>query len=119
MASEKEVKYLEKHVFAGLTNLNTGFDSPTILYFSESDFEKVIDRVESLGLGIYGIEPWQNGEYFGVVIVEDSGMDPTNPKWYRAAFKQFRDMNEDLQYSATYFIPDSILKAESPNPHSV
>jgi hypothetical protein len=111
MATEKEEKYLEKYVFAGLTNINTGFDIPEIRYFSESDFEKILDRVESLGLGIYGIEPWQNGEYFGVVIFEDSGMDPTNPKWYRAAFKQFIDMKEDLQYSASYFIPDSILKA--------
>ena len=65
------------------------------------------------GLGINGIEPWQNGDYFGVVVYEDSGLDPTNPKWYRDAFKYFKDMKEDLQYSATYFIPDKILKADS------
>lgn len=113
MASEKEKNYLDKHVFAGLKNLNTGFDSPTISYFSESDFEKVLDRVENLGLGIHGIEPWQNGEYFSVLVCEDSGMDSLNPKWYWDAFKHFKDMNEDLQYSATYFIPDKLLKADT------
>ena len=113
MASEIKKKYLDEHVFAGLQNLNTGFDSPTISYFSESDFEKVLDRVENLGLGIHGIEPWQNGEYFGVLVYEDSGMDPTNPKWYRDAFKHFKEMQKNLQYAASYFIPAKLLKADT------
>lgn len=109
MSSDKELKYLDKNIFVGLKNLNTGFDSPTIAYFSEADFEKVLDRVEKHGLGIHGIEPWQNGQFFGVVVHEESGMDPTNPKWYRDAFKYFKDMEEDLQYSATYVIPNKNL----------
>ena len=113
MTSENKNNYLDKHVFVGLKNLNSGFDSPTISYFSESDFEIVLDRVERLGLGIQGIEPWLNGDYFGVVVCEDSGLAPTNPKWYRDAFKHFKDMKEDLQYSATYFIPDKLLNADT------
>lgn len=113
MTSDKEYKYLDKNIFSGLTNLNDGFDVPTIKYFSTSDFEKVLDRVQNFGLGIYGIETWQNGEYFGVVVNEGSGYDPTNPKWYRDAFKHFKDMNEEFQYSASYFIPDKLLKADT------
>lgn len=40
MTDQREMKncYLEKHVYYGLTNLNTGYDVPSIWYFSEEDF---------------------------------------------------------------------------------
>ncbi len=73
--------YLDKYIFAGLTNLNDGFDAGSIKYFSQNDFEIVIDRVEANGLGIYGIESWKSGEYFGVEIYdEDSEMG----EWWEA-----------------------------------
>lgn len=31
---QKELRYLDENVFDGLTNLNDGFDSPKIKYFS-------------------------------------------------------------------------------------
>jgi hypothetical protein len=52
---KKDDTYCDKHVFYGLKNLNDGFDNQTIRYFSEKDFEIVLERVKSLGLGIYGI----------------------------------------------------------------
>lgn len=116
MTSDRQKKYkeyLDRHIFVGLKNINTGFDAPGIFYFSESDFEKVLDRVQKFGLGITGIEPWQGGQFFAVITYEDSGMEKTNPNWYRDAFKYFKDLNEDLQYAASYFIPDNILNADT------
>jgi len=60
--SEEEIRinekaFLDKNIFQGLNNLNNGFDSQLIKYFSELEFEIVLKRVEKLGLGIYGIEP--------------------------------------------------------------
>ncbi len=110
MASDLERKYLDKHIFVGLKNLNTGFDSPTIIYFSETDFQIVLERVKQNGLGIYGIEPWKNGEFFDVTVCEDFGKDPNDSNWYLQAFQDFKDTGESLQYAATYSIPDKLLK---------
>jgi hypothetical protein len=93
-------------VFYGMTNLNKGFDAEGIKYFSESDFEIVLNRVKELGLGIKGIEPWKNQEYYGVEVFEDNAKDPTDSNWYFESFKRFKSKRE---YSATYFIPDKLL----------
>ena len=55
--------FLNKYVFHGLKNRNDGYDVPSIYYFSEEDFAIVLDRVQKLGLGIYGIEPWLKGSF--------------------------------------------------------
>ena len=47
-----KLDYLIGHVFVGLENLNDGFDSESIYYFSENDFEIVLDRVEKLGIEV-------------------------------------------------------------------
>ena len=103
-------EYLDKNVFYGLTNLNNGFDAEGIKYFSEKDFEIVLDRVKTLGLGIKGIEPWKDGDYYGVEVYEDNTKDPTDSNWYLESFKRFRKTKDTLQYSATYFIPDKLLR---------
>ena len=107
--------YLDKFVFAGLTNLNNGFDTPTIKYFSESDFEIVLDRVRQLDLGIYGIEPWKNGQYYCAVVYESVTNDPKDPNWYIKAFEDFKKDGEDLQYAASYHVPDEILDGKTRN----
>jgi len=58
--------FLDKHLFHGLTDLNSGFDAGGIRYFSAADFEVVLHRCKDLRVGVYGIEPWEGGEYFGV-----------------------------------------------------
>jgi len=40
----KKDAYCDKHLFYGLTNLNDGFDIISIKYFSEKDFEVVLER---------------------------------------------------------------------------
>ncbi|WP_298537647.1 hypothetical protein [uncultured Algibacter sp.] len=106
----KELEYLKANVFKGLENLNDGFDSESIYYFSESDFEIVLDRVEKNGLGIYGIEPWIDGDFYGVLIVEDFDTIATDPKWYRKAFTEFKASGKELLYAASYEVPKKLLK---------
>lgn len=105
----KELHYLKTHVFNGLKNLNDGFDSESIYYFPESDFEIVLDRVEKKGIGIYGIEPWIDGDFYGVLVVEDFNTLATDPKWYRKAFTEFKKSGKKLMYSASYEIPKKLL----------
>jgi hypothetical protein len=63
--------FLDKFIFYGLENLNDGFDTLTIKYFSESDFKIVLTRIEKMKITIHGIEPWQNGTYYDVMCSED------------------------------------------------
>lgn len=105
----KELEYLKANVFNGLENLNDGFDSKSIYYFSESDFEIVLNRVEKNGIGIFGIEPWLDGEYYGVMVVEDFETLATDPNWYRKAFSEFKKSGKELMYSASYEVPKKLL----------
>lgn len=102
-------EYLEEHIFCGLTNLNTGFDVQTIKYFSKADFEMVLDRCEAAGIGIYGIEPWIDGEFYDVWTCEEFSSDPADPEWYRMAFDDFATRGVDLQYAASYYVPARLL----------
>lgn len=106
---EKEQDYLDKYIFKGLVDLNDGFDATSIRYFSASDFETVLCRIKELGLGIYGIEPWKQGEFFGVETYEDYADDPTDYNWYLKVFKHFKEADAELQYSASYYIPEHLL----------
>lgn len=105
----KELEYLKAKVFNGLENLNDGFDSESIYYFSESDFEIVLDRIEKNGIGIYGIEPWVDGNFYGVLVVKDFNTVATDPKWYRKAFAEFKKSEKNLLYAASYEVPKKLL----------
>ncbi|AYN05591.1 hypothetical protein [Flavobacterium sp. 140616W15] len=102
-----KLDYLIEHVFVGLENLNDGFDSESIYYFSEDDFEIVLDRIEKLGIEILGIEPWKNGEFYDVLNPDNFNFDL---EWYRKAFIKFKESGENLQYAASYKIPTNLLK---------
>lgn len=106
---ESKQSYLDLNVFHGLENLNSGFDSESVKYFSGKDFKVVLKRVEDLKLGIMGIEPWLDGAFYGVVVVEDFGNDPFNPKWYNQAFENFEKENVNLLYGASYAVPLNLL----------
>lgn len=108
--SEKAEKYLDKHVFYGLKDLNTGFDALSIRYFSEKDFGTILERVKKLGLGIHGIEPWKNGCYYNVETVEEYQTECTDSNWYLKSFYKFMESGEILQYAASYYIPESLLE---------
>jgi hypothetical protein len=57
----EQLEFLEKNVFQGLKKLTDGFEQEAVPFFSESDFEIVLERAEYFGIAIYGIEPWLNG----------------------------------------------------------
>ena len=105
-----ENEYLNKYIFYGLKDQNIGFDVGSIKYFSAVEFAIVLDRIEQHKIGINGIEPWYQGEYFAVSTYEDYTSDASDPKWYRKAFKEFTDLSIDLQYAASYHVPDEELK---------
>lgn len=102
-----ELEYLQKNIFKGLVNLNTGFDVKTIYYFSEANFEIVLERIEKQGIEILGIEPWRNGEFYDVLTKED--FISSQPNWYWQAFKRFKDRGIELQYAASYKISSVLL----------
>ena len=104
-------QYLEKNIYYGLTNLNTGWDAPSIFYFTESEFKIVLERIEKLGLGVNGIEPWDmDNHYFDSKVFEEYSTVSTNSDWYNKAFSEFIKTGEELQYSASYYVPDELLK---------
>ena len=106
----EQKEFLEQNVFTGLTNLNDGFDSEGIPYFSATDFEIVLQRVEHFGIGIYGIEPWHNGKLYDVLGHEDYKKKATDPKWYHKAFKDFKKRQEGMAYAATYKVSKKLLE---------
>lgn len=108
-SEEKKKDFLDRNIFIGLKNINDGFDAEGIKYFSEEDFEEVLKRIKKYGLGIYGIEPWKNGEFFDVLGYQDYTKDPTDSNWYFKAFKKFKEHKETLQYAASYYFPTTIL----------
>jgi len=61
---------------------------------------------------VYGIEPWKDGEFYGVETFEDYTDDPTDYNWYFKAFESFKNDDAELQYSASYYIPRKILEEE-------
>ena len=106
----KEIEFLKIKIFYGLENLNDGFDSETEYYFSETDFEIILKRIEKYNIGIYGVEPCLKGEFYGVIIHEQYETEPDDKSWYRDAFEFFRKQNKELQYSATFMIPNELLR---------
>jgi len=109
MEYEKKLDYLNRNVFFGLENQNSGFDSESIKYFLEEDFKIVLDRVESLNLGVNGIEPWFKEEFYDVIVVEDYGNNPFDSNWYKNAFENLKKEKKNLLYAATYVVPLDLL----------
>lgn len=46
---------IANYLFNGLTNLNTGFDAPNIIYVCQRDFEIVLNRIQVKNINIWGI----------------------------------------------------------------
>lgn len=105
----EQIEFLEKNVFQGLKKLNDGFEEEAVPFFSEADFAIVLDRAEYFGIGIYGIEPWFNGELYDVITNENLKKKATDPRWYKKAFMTFKSRQSGLSYSATYKVSAKLL----------
>ncbi|MGN7203823.1 hypothetical protein ACTHQF_06075 [Pedobacter sp. SAFR-022] len=114
----REAAFLRVHIFYGLHDRNDGFDSMNISYFKEAEFRIVLERCKAMGIGLYGIEPWKNGQFFDVRTPEDDA-DCDNPGWYFTAFEEFAALEQDLDYAASYHVADHILDMDyfPANPH--
>jgi hypothetical protein len=73
--------YLKTNIFYGLKNLNNAFDVESIYYFSETDFEIVLNRIQKKGIIIHGIEPWLNGDFYDVLTYEDFNTTADDTEW--------------------------------------
>jgi len=105
----EQTEFLQQHVFTDLKNLNDGFDQEDIQYFSESDFETVLQRAEHFGIGIYEIKPSLNGEAYKVSGHLDHKKKATDPRWFKKAFLTFKTGQAGLIYSATYKVSKKLL----------
>jgi hypothetical protein len=105
----EQTEFLEQHVFTDLKNLNDGFDQEDIQYFSESDFETVLQRAEHFGISIYEIKPSLNGEPYKVSGHLDHKKKATDPRWFKKAFLTFKTGQVGLNYSATYKVSKKLL----------
>ncbi|WP_291868133.1 hypothetical protein [Maribacter sp.] len=109
----EQTEFLEKNIFTDLKNLNDGFDKENILYFSETDFELVLQRVEHFGIGVYSIEARLDGEFYAVASHEDFKKKATDPRWIKKAFLTFKTRQPGLSYSASYKVSNKLLAREN------
>ncbi len=112
----KQSDFLEQHVFTGLKNLNDGFDDASVHYFSEVDFERVLQCAAHFGIGIYTIKPWFNGEFQTIANHEDRNKKATDSNWYNKALKTFKHRHAGMYYSATYKVSRKLLARENISP---
>jgi hypothetical protein len=105
----EQTDFLEQKIFVDLENQNSGFDKPDVHYFSEEDFEKVIERAEHFGLSIYLIKPAKDGEIQKEILHTDLKKKATDPNWYKKTLKTLGNQQPDLLYSATYKVSAKLL----------
>ncbi|MDD3775339.1 MAG: hypothetical protein PHV08_05215 [Sulfurovaceae bacterium] len=110
----KKQMFLDTYIFAGLTDLNDGFDAKGIRYFSEEEFAIVLERVERFGIAIDGIEQWKDGNYYDCKVFELHAPieceESSDPRWYKSAFDAFAAEGEKLLYAASYEVPEHLIK---------
>ena len=105
----EQTQFLEQHVFTDLKNLNEAFAEDSLYLFSESDFEKALERIEHYGISVYKIEAWLDGKLFDSSAHVDFRKKATDPKWHKKAFKTFKTRQDGLSYSATYKVSNRLL----------
>lgn len=106
-----EEQFMKEKIFSNLTDLNTGFDAVRISYFTEEEFDIVLQRIEHYKIDVYGIEPFLDNEFYDVACHEEYHVGANNPLWYRTAFDKFRKEQKGLQYAASYNIPNEVYEA--------
>jgi hypothetical protein len=106
---KKKQAFLRKHVFTCLQQLNPGFDVESNSHFSEEEIAIVFDRIQKLGIGIFGIEAYMNDDDYDCQVREMS-VDRLNDKWYLQCFENFRELKLPLKYYASFDIPEEYLE---------
>ncbi len=104
---EKELLFLKENVFYGLPS---GIpNKKNQYYFSKTDFEIVLSRVENLNIGIDFIDIYKNGKIVSSEFPEDYHLKSNDPKWYKSSFKKRSNNATDLRFNAVFGLPDDLL----------
>ncbi len=102
-------EFLAKNVFKGLKSESIEVNNEEAMYFSEVDFEIILQKVEHFGIGIYTIETRLGKEVFETQNHEKNKKKATDAKWYNKAFMTLRKRQEGLLYSASYKVSQKLL----------
>ena len=108
----EQTDFLAQYVFTGLKNVNDGFDEATVHYFSESDFEIVLNRAAHFGLSIYTITSCLEGKLQPVMSHETVSKKATDSSWYKKALKTKKHQHTGMFYSAKYKVSAKLLARE-------
>jgi hypothetical protein len=103
---DEDHRFLREVIYAGLTDLNAGFDSPLICHFSPEDFLTVMDRCELLKVRVIAIEvfkidaepAWKVG-LLQVEIPSEDGYD-----WTRRLVREYQKRS-DITICASFDVP--------------
>jgi hypothetical protein len=100
----KDQRFLSEVVYAGLTDLNSGFDSPGVSHYSPKNFLTIIDRCEALKVRIIGIEIFRVGPR------EVGFLGCHFPRGYQGARQLVREYirRRNITISATFNVPAAI-----------
>ena len=104
---EEDERFLRDVVYAGLTDLNDGFDSPLIGHFSPRDFLTLIARCESLHVRIIGIEIFKIidvGPPSKVMFLTVETSPEQGYKWARRLVQKYLRQRR-ITVSATFEVP--------------
>jgi hypothetical protein len=101
--------FLMKNVIYGCKINQTKIDWEGNRYYSENDFELILQRTKKLDIGIHGIECFLYGNLYDVKVEEEFRKEPTDPTWYESVFNEFQNIRGDFEYSATFYVPDRYL----------
>jgi hypothetical protein len=107
LARDQEAKvFLNRIVFAGLTDLKPALDSPNIKHFDSADFEIVIERCTQHNVRVIGIEVFTPGAE--LVHVETAPDLPFSNAWCVELLDRYRGQ-PSLSYCATYDVPPEAI----------
>jgi hypothetical protein len=109
---EQENRFEREVLYAGLADLNTGFDSDLVRHFSPEDFLIVIDRCEALNVEVIGIEVFTTDVEppgkAGLVEIEISPVP--GYEWARRLVRKYQGRS-DITICASFEVPDALLKS--------
>jgi len=106
--SEAETRFLRQRVFYGLSDLNTGYDSPLISHFNGDDFSQVVDRCEPLGVRIIGVEVFLNR----IVLLNVEISPEYGYEWVRRLIHSYRSQS-NVSFAASYDVPNDVSNSSA------
>lgn len=111
MATSDTIPFIYKHIYQGLHDSIDTSVNPNTVFFTEEQFEIVLERVKEHRIGIYLIEALHLPEgakryqLYDITTFESSDTTPLDPEWYYNAFERYKALGIDLRYRASLYVP--------------